>query len=69
MFAAIKSWIFRLPSDSHDVKFKINRTTILYFLYEFKSSLTLEEQHMLRVFANGVSREIFGLRGDEAIEE
>jgi len=49
---------------SKNLKIKIYRTIILSVLYGCKTcSLTLREEHMLRVFENTLLRRIFGLRG------
>jgi hypothetical protein len=52
---------------SKSTKIKIYRTIILpVILYGFEtSSLTLREEHRLRVFQNRVLRRIFGLKRDE----
>jgi hypothetical protein len=52
---------------SNNTKIKIYRTIILpVILYRFEtSSLTLREEHRLRVFQNRVLRRIFGLKRDE----
>jgi hypothetical protein len=48
------------------MKFKIYRTVILPVLYGCETwSLTLREEHSLRVFENGVLRRIFGPKRDE----
>jgi hypothetical protein len=49
------------------VKIKIYKTIILpVVLYGCETlSLTLREEHKLRVFENRVRREIFGLKKDE----
>ena len=54
-----------------NVKIKIYRTIILTFvLYGCETwSLTLREEHRLRVFENRVLRRIFGSKKDEAIRE
>jgi hypothetical protein len=52
---------------SRNVKVKIYKTIILpVVLYGWETwSLTLREEHRLRVFENGVLRRIFGPKGDE----
>jgi hypothetical protein len=53
---------------SRNVKIKIYKTIILplVFLYGFETlSLTLREEHRLRVFENRVLRRIFGPKRDE----
>jgi hypothetical protein len=54
---------FAFPS----LKIKICKTVILpVVLYEYETwSLTLREEHRLRVFENGVLREIFGPKREE----
>jgi hypothetical protein len=56
---------------SRNVKFKINKPIILpVFLYGFETwSLTLREEHGLRVLENRVLRRIFGPKRDEVTEE
>ena len=56
---------------SKNLKIKTYRTIILpVVLYGFGMwSLTLREEHRLRVFENGVLRRIFGLRRDEVTGE
>ena len=56
---------------SKNVKIKIYRTIILpYVLYGWEiSSLTLKDEHRLRVFGNGVLRRIFGRKKDEVTGE
>jgi hypothetical protein len=60
-----KSFVFRLLSRK--VKVKIYKTIILpVVLYGCETwSLTLREEHRLRVFENRVMRRIFGPRRDE----
>jgi hypothetical protein len=62
-----------LPSRllSNNLKIKICKTTILpVVLYECKTlSLTLREEHRLRVFEFWVLRKIFGLKRDEETGE
>jgi hypothetical protein len=52
---------------SRNVKFKMYKITILpVVLYECETwSLTLREEHKLRVFENRVLRRIFGPKRDE----
>jgi hypothetical protein len=54
-----------------DVKVKIYKTIILpVVLYECETwSLTLREEHRLRVFENRVLRRIFGPKRDEVTGE
>jgi hypothetical protein len=54
---------------SKNVKIRIYRTTILpVILYEYETlSLTLKEEHCLRVFENRVLRRIFGQKRAEVI--
>jgi hypothetical protein len=56
--------------QSTNIKIKIRRTVILpVVLYGCDAwSLTLREEHRLRVFENRVLREIFGPKGD-AVKE
>jgi PAS domain-containing protein len=56
---------------SRNVKVKIYKTIILPFvLYGCETwSLTLREEHRLRVFENRVLRRIFGLKRDEVTGE
>jgi hypothetical protein len=56
---------------SSNMKVKIYKTIILpVVLYGCKTwSLTLGEEHRLRMFENRVLRRIFGHKGDEVIEE
>jgi len=56
---------------SKNLKIKINRTIILpVVLYGCETwSLTLREEHMLRVFTNRVLRRIFGPKRDEVPRE
>jgi hypothetical protein len=56
---------------SRNVKVKIYKTIILPFiLYGYESwSLTLREEHRLRVFENRVLRRIFGPKMDEVTGE
>jgi hypothetical protein len=56
---------------SKTIKIRIYRTIILpVVLYGFETwSLTLREEHKLRVFENRVLRRIFGLKRDEVIRE
>jgi hypothetical protein len=52
---------------SGNVKFKENKIkTLPVVLYECETwTLTLREEHRLRVFENGVLRRIFGPKRDE----
>jgi hypothetical protein len=56
---------------SWNVKIKIYKTIILPFvLYGYETwSLTLKEEHRLRVFENRVLRRIFGPKRDEVTGE
>jgi hypothetical protein len=56
---------------SKDLKIRIYKTIILpVVLYECETwSLTLREEHRLRVFENRVLRRIFGPKRDEATGE
>jgi len=56
---------------SRDLKIKIYRTVILPFvLYGCDTwSLTLREEHRLRVFENRVLRRVFGPKRDEVTRE
>jgi hypothetical protein len=49
-------------------KIKIYRTVILYVLYGCETwSLTLREEHRLRVFENSMLRRIFGPKREEVV--
>jgi hypothetical protein len=68
MLAIIQSKIFCLPiSKQKNLKIKIYKTVILpVVLYGRETwSLTLREEHRLRVFENRVLRMIFGLKRKE----
>jgi len=68
MFAIIQYKIFCLPvSRRKKLKIKIYRTVILpLVLYECETwSLTLGEEHRLKVFENTVLRSIFGPESEE----
>jgi hypothetical protein len=55
---------------SRNVKVKIYETIILPVLYGYETwSLTLREEHRLRVLENRVLRRIFGPKRDEVIGE
>jgi hypothetical protein len=55
---------------SRNIKVDISKTIILPVLYGCEtSSLTLREEHRLRVFENRVLRRIFGPRRDEVTGE
>jgi len=62
-FGAVCSFSF----PSKNIKIKIQRTTILpVVLYGCETlSLTLREEHRLRVFGNRMLRKIFGPKRDE----
>jgi hypothetical protein len=54
---------------SGNLKVKIYKT-IIYHLYGCETwSLTLREEHRLRVFENRVLRGVFGPKGDEVMGE
>jgi hypothetical protein len=54
---------------SRNAKVKIYRTIILPVLYGCETrSLTLREEHSLRVFENRVLRRIFGPKRDEVVQ-
>jgi hypothetical protein len=69
MLATIQSRILVSSLLSRDIKIKIYKTIILpVVLYGCESwSLTLREEHRLRVFVNRVLRRIFGLRREEEL--
>jgi hypothetical protein len=55
---------------SKDIKTKIYETTILsVVLYGCELGLSQREEHRLRVFENGVLREIYGAKRDEVTGE
>jgi hypothetical protein len=55
---------------SRNVKVKIYKTIILPVLYGYETwSLTLREEHRLRVFENRVLRRVFGPKKDEVMGE
>jgi hypothetical protein len=60
-----KSFVF--PSDIKNLKIKTHKTVILpVVLYGCETwSLTLREEHKLRVFENRVLRKIFGPKREE----
>jgi hypothetical protein len=62
-----KSFVF--PSDIKNLKIKIYKTVILpVVLYGCETwSLTLREEHRLRIFENRVSRKIFGPKREEDV--
>jgi hypothetical protein len=64
MLAIIKSKIFSLPVSYKNLKIKIYKTVILPFvLYGCESwSLTLREEHRLKISGNRVLRRIFGTK-------
>jgi hypothetical protein len=69
MLAIIQSKIFFLPvSYQKNLKIKTYKTVILpVVLHECETwSLTLGEEHRLRVFENRVLRKIFGSKREEA---
>jgi hypothetical protein len=54
---------------SKTLKIKIYETIILSVLYGFETwSVTIKEEHKLRVSENGVLRSIFGPKRDEVTE-
>jgi hypothetical protein len=62
--------IFSSSLLSKIIKIEIQRTVIISILYGYENlSLTLKEEHMLRVFQNTVQRRIFGHKRDEATGE
>jgi len=67
MLALIEYIIFCLPISYKKLKIKINTVVILpVVLYGCETwSLTLEEEHRLRVFENRVLRRIFGPKREE----
>jgi hypothetical protein len=69
MLATIQSFVF--PPVSRKIKVKIykakNLPVVLYGCETW--SLTLREEHRLRVFRNTVLRGIFGPKGDQATVE
>jgi hypothetical protein len=67
MLAIIQSKIFCLPLSNKKLKIKMCKTVILpLVLYGCETwSLTLREEHRLRVFENRVLRRIFGPKRDE----
>jgi hypothetical protein len=70
MLASIQSKIFFLPvSYQKNVKIKIHKTVILLVvLYGCETwSLTLREEHRLRVFENRVLKKIFGPKREEGV--
>jgi hypothetical protein len=71
MLAIIRCRISSLPVYSNNIKIKIYRTAILtVVLYGCESwSLTLREEHTLRVSEDRVLRRIFGPKRDEVTEE
>jgi hypothetical protein len=62
MLVTVQSKIFCLPVSYKKLKIKIHRTVILpVVLYGRETwSLTLREEHRVRVFENSVFRKIFG---------
>jgi hypothetical protein len=64
---SLEAFVFCLLSKN--VKIEIYKTIILpEVLYECETwSLTLREEHRLRVFENRVLRRIFAAKGDEVI--
>jgi hypothetical protein len=67
MLAIIQSKIFYLPVSYKKLKIKIYKTVILpVVLYGCETwSLTLKEEHRLRIFENRVLRRIFGPKREE----
>jgi hypothetical protein len=68
-YHSVQSFLFCLLSTN--IKFKIYKTIILpVVLYGCEPwSLTLREEHRLRVFENRVLKRIFGPKRDEVMEE
>jgi hypothetical protein len=62
---------FVFSSAPKSIKIKLYKTIILpVFLYGCETwSLTLKEEHRLRVFENGVLRRIFGPKRDDVTED
>ena len=72
MSAIIRCSTFCLPAYKFkNLKIKIHRNVVLSFvLYGCENwSLTLREEHRLRVFENRVLRRIFGPKSDEVTGE
>jgi hypothetical protein len=68
LLATIRFRVFCFPAYTLGIKVKIYKTTI--FLYGCETrSLTLREEHRLRVFENRVLRRIFRPKRDEETEE
>jgi hypothetical protein len=65
MLAIMKSKIFGLPVSYKKIKIKIYETVILPFVLYVCETLTLREEHRLRVFENKVLRRIFGPKREE----
>jgi hypothetical protein len=64
-------WVHNLLSSrllSRNLKVKIHKTIIVLYGCE-TWSLTLREEHRLKVYENGVLRGIFGPKGDEVTGE
>jgi hypothetical protein len=54
---------------SRNVKIKIQKTILPVVLYGCETwSLTLREEHRLRVFENGVLRRVFGPKRDKIVQ-
>jgi hypothetical protein len=62
LFRSVQKFLFHVPSE--DVKIKTYRSLILpVVFYECETwSVTLREEHRLRVFENRVLRRLFGPR-------
>jgi hypothetical protein len=70
MLAAIRFSLLSSRLLSRNVKVKIYKTIFLPVLYGCETwSLTLREEHRLRVFENRVLRRIFGPKRDEVTGE
>jgi hypothetical protein len=71
MLAIIQSKIFCLPLSYKNLKIKIYKTVILpVVLYGCETwSLSLGEEHRLRIFENRVLRKIFGHEREEKDRE
>jgi hypothetical protein len=71
MPATIRFRVFCHPSSCPNVKVKLYKTIILsVVLFGCETwSLTLKEEHRLRVFENRVLRRIFGPKRDEVMGE
>ena len=73
-FSTTNPTVEKVQYDFHliqNIKIKMNRIAILpVVLYGCETwSLTLSQEHRLRVFENGVLRKMFGPKGDEVKNE